>query len=289
MIESLDIIPKPHLQAYRRSSILFGISGGLLFFLVLAAFISQQVWFQKNLTIDVVAPSAMGLDVGTPVRMSGLRIGLLHQLSLLPSGQVRLVLKVPLKYRAWLSPDSLAKIKSDSLISQSYIELVPAPADPAKIPTSFRVKFVKTANLDDLLHDAQKTQAELQALLISSHRIAEKQLPLTLHKANDVMTTGNSLAKTLEREIPRVTQPGSSMAKTIDHELPPTAQQLRSTLHSVDQTGKSLQGLLTELRPQLTGSLQELQETLARTNKFLQQVESFVEPFMGSSKEKAKP
>jgi phospholipid/cholesterol/gamma-HCH transport system substrate-binding protein len=296
MIEPIDLIPRPRLEAYRKSSLVFGLTGAILFFGILLAFIAQQSWFQQNLTIALVVPNSMGLELGTPVRMSGLRIGLLEHTELLPNGQVKLVLRVPVKYRPWLSPQSVATIKSDGFLSPSYVELKPTAKKTDTAPDKFNVKFTKTPSIEDLLSDAKETQAQLHSLLLSGHEITDKQIPTTLKKANDVMTTSSSLGQLIAREIPRVTESSTSLARSIDQELKPTAQQLRQTLLSVEKTGKSAtetsnasHKMLSEIQPELKASVQELQETLSRANKMMQAIQKFTGPLFEVKDNKRNP
>ena len=285
MTDTDDTIPQPQLTTYRRSSILFGLTGGLIFCAALAVFLSQQVWFQRQLTIHVITPSSLGLVTGTPVRMSGLRIGVLDSMKLLPNGHVNLILKVPLRYRAWLSPRSIAKISADSLFSQSYVELSPAPAVPSSVPLSFKVAYLKTTSLEDLLLGAQRTQIQLSSLLASTRRVTDKSLPSTLKGVNNLMQSSSDLSNMVSKELPSVINSSSSLAKTIQKEVPPTTMQLRSALRSVEQTAESAkitslesQRLITEIRPEIKASMLELRKTLSQSNKLLQDLQFFISP-----------
>lgn len=270
MSDSDALVPEPQLTAYRRSSLLFGLSGGALLLAVLALFVAQQGWFEHQFRVRVVAPTSMGLSVGTPVRLSGLRVGVLERITLLRDGRVTLSLRIPDRYRAWISPRSTARISTDTLLSQSAVDLTAAPMDPALVPPSFTVAYTRAAGLAELITGADATRKELNGLLRSTQRIADKDLPAALQGVQGVMASSDALAATINREIP------------------PTTAELRTTLRTVEQTGRDasrtsdqVQQTLVALRPDLQASLREFALLMARSNALLQGLQGFLEPVSG--------
>lgn len=267
MSDADALIPEPQLTAYRRSSVLFGLSGGLLLLAVLALLVAQQGLFERQFHVRVVAPTSMGLSVGTPVRLSGLRVGVLERITLLADGRVTLSLRIPDRYRAWISPRSTARISTDSLLSQSAVDLTAAPMDLAVVPHTFQVAYTRASGLEELISGAEATRRELNGLLRSTQRIADKELPAALRGVQGVMASSNALAGTVNRE------------------LPPTAAELRTTLRTVDQTGRAasrtsdqVERTLVELRPDLQASLREFAQLMARSNALLQGLQGFLQP-----------
>jgi phospholipid/cholesterol/gamma-HCH transport system substrate-binding protein len=271
-------VPDPQLTAYRRSSLLFGLSGGLLLLSVLALFVAQFGLFQRQFRVQLVAPSSMGLNLGTPVRLSGMRVGVLDRIQLLPDGRVELSLRIPDRYRAWISPRSKARISADSLLSQSSVDLTAAPIDPAKVPDSFAVPFERAGGLEDLISGAEATRKELNGLLRSTQRIADKELPAALRGVQGVMASSTALAGTIEREIT------------------PTTAELRTALRTFDQTGRAaartsdeVERTLVELRPDLKTALKEMALLMARSNALLKGLQGLFEPATQPAPPAAKP
>lgn len=267
MIDSQFQVPQPQLTAYRRSSLLFGLSGGVLLLGVVALLVAQQGWFQRQFHVRVVAPTSMGLAVGTPVRLSGLRVGVLERINLLPDGRVTLLLRIPDRYRAWISPRSTARISTDSLLSQSAVDLIAAPMDPDRVPQEFQISYTRASGLEELISGAEATRKELNGLLRSTQRIADQELPAALKGVQAVSASSSALASTVNREIP------------------PTTTELRNTLRTFEQTGRAatrtsdqVERTLAELRPDLKASLQEFAQLMARSNALLRGLQGFLEP-----------
>lgn len=260
-------VPRPQLTAYRRSSLLFGLSGGVLLLAVLALLVVQQGWLERQFYVRLVAPTSMGLAVGTPVRLSGLRVGVLERITLLSDGRVTLSLRIPDRYRAWISPRSTARISAESLLSQSSVDLVAAPMDPAQVPQQFQVAYTRAGGLQELISGAEATRKELNGLLRSTQRIADQELPAALKGVQAVSASSSALASTVNREIP------------------PTTAELRNTLRTFEQTGRAatktsdqVERTLAELRPDLKASLQEFAQLMARSNALLKGLQGFLEP-----------
>jgi len=254
-------------SADRRASLLFALSGGVLAAAVLALVVVQQGWLERQFRVRVVAPTSQGLGVGTPVRLSGLRIGVVEAISLLPDGRVTLSLRIPDRYRAWVSPRSTAQLTADSLLANGGVDLVAAPMDPALVPTSFTLASTRTPGLEELISGAEATRRELNALLRSTQRIADRELPAALRGVQGAMASSTALAGTIEREIPS------------------TTADLRRTLQTFDQTGRAasrtsseVERTLVELRPDLRTALQDLAQLLARSNALLRGLQGWLEP-----------
>mgnify|MGYP006266966743 CR=1 FL=1 len=252
-------VPQAQLTLRRRGLLLFGCSGGLLLLGVLALLLQQQGWFQPQLRVQVVAPTSLGVMVGTPVRLSGLRVGVLERVTLLSDGRVSLSLRISDRYRAWISPRSTARITMDSLLARGAIDLSPAPMPPTRVPDRFTVAYTRSVGLEELIGGAEDTRRELNSLLRVTRRIAAQELPAALRGVQGVMVRSNDLASTIQRE------------------LPPTTAELRTTLRSVDQTGRAatrtsdaLERSLVALTPELLASLQEFSRLMARSNLLLQ-------------------
>ena len=253
--------------AFHRVSLLFSLSGVILLGGILTLYGRQYGWFERSLRIRLVVPSSQGLRVGTPVQLSGLRIGVLDRLSLLPDGRVQLELRVPDRYRAWVSPRSTATIGQDGLLGDSVVALSAAPMPPASVPRRFSLKTRLTPGIDSLLVGLEATRVDLQKLLVSSTKVTEREIPASLAQLRGSLASGTAVATTVNRE------------------LPPTAAQLRQTLSTASRTAESAQGTadqvqqaVREIRPDLRQALVEFTGAMRRTNGLLEQFSGVLQP-----------
>ena len=253
--------------AFHRASLTFALSGALLLAGVLALYGRQYGWFERSLLIRLVMANSQGLRIGTPVQLSGLRIGVLDRLDLLPDGRVALDLRVPDRYRAWLSPRSTATIGRDGLLGDGVVELTAAPMPPATVPSRFMVSSRVTPGVDTLLAGLEATRADVQKLLASSTRVTDREVPAALAQFRSSLASGTAVSATINRE------------------LPPTAAQLRATLATADRTAQAAestadqaQQTMREVRPDLRQALSDFAAAMRRTNALMEQVHGFLQP-----------
>lgn len=256
---------------HTRASLIFSLSGLLLLAGLLLVYVRQNGWLEKSLTIRMVVPNSQGLRPGTPVRLSGLRIGVLDRIKLLPDGRVALQLRVPERYRPWLSPNSVAAIGRDGLLGDGLIELTPAPTPGRQVPSSFAVATQISPGLDSLVSGLEATRGDLQRLLVSGTRLADRDVPTTLAQLRSTLVTG------------------SLVGNSINRELPPTAAQLRQTLATTRETvaaaggtAASLDRSVREVSPDLRQALLEFGLVMRRTNDLLDKFTYLLQPVVRS-------
>lgn len=252
------ITPTRGFSSFRHASVLFTISGVLLLGAILGVYIRQNGWFDQALTIRMIVPSSQGLRPGTPVRLSGLRIGVLDRLRLLPDGRVELKLRVPERYRPWVSPKSIAWIGRDGLLGDALIELTAAPMPEQSVPSTFQVDTRFSPDVDSLLTGLEATRGDLQRLVVSSTRVTDREIPSALAQLRNALASGTSVTRTLDREIP------------------PTAAQLRAMIGAAQGTVTAAEGTVVsvgrsvrEVSPDLREALLEFSKVMRRTDDLL--------------------
>ena len=275
--------------AFHRTSLAFTLSGGVLLGGILTLYGRQYGWFEQSLRIRMVVASSQGLRIGTPVQLSGLRIGVLDRLTLLPDGKVELELRVPERYRPWLSPRSAASIGRDGLLGDSVVELRAAPMPSGSVPRSFSVASQPTPGLDMLLSGLEATRTDLHKLLVSSTRVTDRDIPASLSQLQKLLV---SSTRVTDREIPAslsqlqtTLASGTAVSATINRELPPTAAQLRATLSTGSRTAQAAEGTadqvqqtVREIRPDLRQALLEFTGAMRRTSALLEQFNGILQP-----------
>lgn len=255
------------LTAFRGSAFIFAI-GALSLGVSLGALYSHRLgWFEKSLTVAVITSSSQGLVPGTPVRMSGLRVGALRSIDLLPDGRVKISLRIRQKYRPWITPESRAVLSPAGLLGSGSIDLTPAPMSRKNIPTSFVVKAEAAPTVESFLEGAEATRSDLQELLQSTNKIANQQLPPALVQ----------LAKSLEA--------AEQTAGIVNGELPKMSSALTATLNvyaktgnSADQASREVVETLSSIRPDLLQSLREFSLLMRRSNALLEQFSFLLSP-----------
>ncbi len=270
----------PPFRAFRARSALFLLAGlGLLVGLV-ALWGHQLGWFQRSLRVALISSSSLGLVPGTPVRVSGIHVGVIDGVELLADGKVRLDLKVDDRYRAWVTPHSRAFLARPSLLGSGGVDITPAPMGARRVPDHFFIPAQTTADLESFLADAATTQSDLQSLIRSTNRIAAKELPVTIQELAGVLAVANKVGATVNLALPPTVselqgtlRQGQQTTQLFQRELPPTLAQVRDTLGVISQTGDSA----TRVAHQSQQSLQEFMVLVRRIDGFVARIQSMLD------------
>lgn len=264
-------------RSFRTRSALFLLAGLGLLVGVVTLWGHQLGWFQRSLRVALISTSSLGLVPGTPVRVSGMHVGVIDAVELLADGKVRLDLKVDDRYRAWVTPRSRAFLARPSLLASGGVDITPAPMDARRVPDHFFIPAQSTADLEGFLAGAATTQADLQTLIRSTNRIAAKELPQTIQELAAVLAVANKVGATVNLALPPTVshlqgtlRQGQQTTQLFQRELPPTLAQVRNTLGVISQTGDSADLAARQSQQ----SLQELTVLLRRINGFVARIES---------------
>jgi len=254
-------------KAFRGHSLLFGIGGLVVIMALLVLYAKRLGWFEPKLVLHVVTESSEGLLPGTPVRLSGIRVGSLTGTHLLPDGRVRLELTVLERYRPWITPRSRARLTRASLLGSGVVALTPAPMDPARVPRQFVISAVVNPDLDGLLVGVDATRIQLQNLIRATTAIADQQVPSSL------------------RQLQKTLAAGESATRTINQELPSTMAQARETMAVYAQTGKQADAVANEtrlmmkaLQPSLLHGVRDFGAAMSKSNSLLNRLGVWLEP-----------
>jgi len=259
--------PLTPLRAFRGRAVLFSLGALSLGFYLVALYGQRLGWFEKSLTVLVITRSSQGLVPGTPVKMSGIRVGALKSIDLLPDGQVKLGLRIREKYRPWITPKSEALLSPSSLLGSGSIDLSPAPLNSKGFSSSFVVRAKAAPTVESFLEGAESTRSDLQQLLRSTDKIANQQLPPALVQLAKSLEAAEQTAETVNSQLP-----GMSSALTT------TLQVYAKTGESADQASREVLATLQAMRPDLLQSLREFSSLMRRSNALLSQFSTLLGP-----------
>jgi len=250
--------PSPRLDTllrggFRHGLILLFLGSGLGVLLALAIqFGRHQGLFEPQIIIELKVPNGQGLRPGSPVRLSGVTVGLIESLALRPTGEVALRLRLPARYKGLVSPSSVGRITQDSLLGDRLIDLTAAPRPAAGIPDTFAVGYRAVPTIEQLMVGVETSRQQLNRALASSNRLARTDLPASLRQLRITLAKGAMASDTLTRE------------------LPPTAAAVRRTGASAQEATQSLTTSLEQIKPELLNTLREVEDAAGQTRLLLE-------------------
>ena len=261
---------------------LFLISGGLLLLALLAAIGRERRWGESTFAVDLVAPTAAGLQEGMEVRLSGMPIGRVNSLRLRDDARVEANLLINDCYRHLVGPRSRAQSDQAGLVGMAFVSLSPDPRPEAEAAKPLPIlAYVPPPNLNQLVADLAESRKQLDGTLALTSQMLKHQVPPSLAslqqstgKLSRSMGDLSAMSKTLTTETQRTVPSVRALTGTLQRESGQIGPAVRRTLAKADHTltradqtadtaaqaSREAQLLLQQARPVLIPTLENAQE-----------------------------
>jgi phospholipid/cholesterol/gamma-HCH transport system substrate-binding protein len=283
-----DGMPSP------RDRWLFLVSGALLLLALLVAIGRERRWGESTFPVDLVAPSAAGLQEGMEVRLSGMPIGRVDTLRLRDDARVEATLQIHARHRHLVGPRSRAHSDQAGLVGMTFVSLTPDPRPAAEASRPLpALAYDPPPNLNQLVADLAESRRQLDGTLALTSQVLKHQVPPSLAslqqstgKLSRSMGDLSAMSKTLATETQRTVPAVRALTGTLQRESGQIGPAVRRTLARADQTlsradqtavvaqqaSREAQVLLQQARPVLIPTLENAQEisgAAARIVRFL--------------------
>lgn len=210
------------------------VSIGIIILLVgIFTLSGQKKTFVSALTLNAEFDDIGGLQKGNNVWFSGVKVGVVKNVSFAPNGKVKVTVSVEEKVRAFIRKNSQIKLGSDGLIGNKIIVITGGTPDSPEVKDG-DVLTVKTAvGMDEMMGTLQDNNKNLVSITdnfkVISHRLAEGegtigallkdstlylQLKYTLEKFKTSAANTEKMTAGISSYIAQLDNPG-----TFSHEL----------------------------------------------------------------------
>ena len=255
----------------------------LVALLLVAAFLGlvayKQGWFVHQTTVSFVAPNALGINQGMPVKLYGFTVGSVKGLALGADGvEVQLSIvtdhlwRIPLGSRARFSREA-------TVVGASSIEILPARAGPP-LGEGDHLVFERTRTVSEMLDEIRRQtvpafnemkevlsklnrSSDDVALLLAALRAEAERLPETHQALQALLRNGARTTAEVGREasatLAAAREAAESTRRTSDslgRSVPELAEKFSRTLDTIDaaagelrRTGEAAQEVLKRTQP----------------------------------------
>jgi virulence factor Mce-like protein len=209
--------------------------------------ISQGSWFkQDSHVVETEFDDLMGLDVESPVRMAGVKVGTVQEILLRDN---RAVVRIALKPDVRLPASTRATIVSRGLVGEKNLALTAQPGDRELLPEGTIIPsdpsgdintFIGkasgiTEDLQKLTHALassmkdEKSGSSLGELIANSNKAVEELSALIRENREDIHASSASMRKTMQ---------------TLETELPLVMRDLRQSARVINKLSEEIPGML---------------------------------------------
>jgi len=202
-----------------------------------------------------------GLESGTAVRYGGVNVGKVTRVRVDPADTSRIEIDFSVAPDAPVKTDSVARISSLGLLSDSFLELTPGAQSAPKAAPGSVIKSKESFGFDDIADSVEGMLPDVQASLKSLNGDLSN-LHTTIDEANDLLNDKNraNLAGTLS---------------TLNASLAELRPELNHTLKSVDE-------MLADAQPKLSATLTDLQTMVTKLQPLLDNLNKTIDTANGT-------
>lgn len=194
-------------QSLRRRKLNREVAVGLLALLALGLMVLfgwlMGAWrpFSSEVRYQLLYGFAGGVEVGSPVRVSGVKVGRVESIQFLPPGEaegVSLVLTIAVSNRAAPSirEDSRFFINMAGIIGERYVEISPGTGKAPALQAGARVRGEDPPRIDQLLSQGYGVFGKIQEFLDSNEQVISEFLT----QAKGILDDVNRLLRKRDRE-----------------------------------------------------------------------------------------
>ncbi len=130
--------------------------------------------FTHKITLKSYFFDAQGLRVGAPVRLSGVDIGNVNRISIVPNKSntpVEVLMKLNTRYRFNLRKDSKTLLSTAGVLGETYINIDSSTATGPEVEDGDELKTSEQPGYQDVMRSTQNALQNMQALLARMDRI----------------------------------------------------------------------------------------------------------------------
>ncbi len=227
----------------------------------------KKGWFEPKMNLVTVVKSAEGINPGTPVRLSGLRIGSVDTVDLLNANEVIIRFKVIKKFSKRINSTSIVHVVRPFVIGEKALEirdgdLQGTPVkDGQKLMSEYTPDFLEILggnNLGKYMQSLSQTMQNLQKLaeaFLSNERsdkiieLFDQLFPL-MEKMNSMAGEVSTLSASLneKQKMARVLDDFLVMSKQLNKALPSVSKDMPEMSENLLKLTKNLNQLSNDMK-----------------------------------------
>jgi len=232
---------------------------GLIVFIAIVAliaaymFVGGRAYRAGNYDVYAMFDNAQRLNLGTEVRMAGVKIGFVRDISLTKENLAQVVMTISRRMR--IPRGSKVQITSGTLIGDPYVEIIPGPADTPPVKPGALIPTQVQARFEDLMPKLDNLVTRLQGTVGSVNKIlGNEQMVANISKALANLEVATREAAVWMSEM-------RDMAKD-------NRAQVEQALASLSNAAKELQSLVEDMHSLAAGPAKtEIETVLANVKR----------------------
>jgi len=233
------------------------ISVGIVIFTAAIYFIGErQQLFRSTFRLSGVFKDVAGLQIGNNVRLSGINVGTVDNITIISDTTVKVEILIDEKARKFIKKDAIASIGSEGLMGNKALVISPGTGDKKRIEDNDVMKTSPPLSMDDILLTV-KTSMENTASITNDLALITKNIQ------EGKGTIGRLIMDKSWREDFEITFTNLKRGSTEFRILMEKANDIDDVLLSIKETIKNTSNITSDLA-KITATLESGQGTIGR-------------------------
>jgi phospholipid/cholesterol/gamma-HCH transport system substrate-binding protein len=241
----------------------------------------RQGWFTPTAHLYVVLPGAVGVQVGTPVKLKGFKIGEIDNIDLEPNLNVKVRMRVVEDRLKLISALANAKFGRDGPIGGKFIDIVPGALDSKRIVADATLPMDSGNELEDVMGTVKVAIEKLAIAIGKIEPILDDTKKLTGEASEmrkDVrasVTTVLANMESMSAEFKRMGGSAATVAGKLDGDRKAVVGDLQKVMAQANAAAESARIALKTLEqdiPQVTDKTKATLDNVKQTTADLQQI-----------------
>jgi phospholipid/cholesterol/gamma-HCH transport system substrate-binding protein len=269
-----DLLDHDMAEVARRNPGRFWLALAVISALVLMGLSAwRQGWFTPMENLYVELPGASGVQIGTPVRLKGFKIGDVDEIELDPRLNVKARLRISRERMALLGEDASARFGRDGPIGGKFIELLPGSREGKRMVAQAVLPMDAGNELEDVMGTVKVAVEKLAVAIGKMEPILDDTKKLTGEAAEmrkDIRASVTTVLANMEVMSAQLKTMGNSagnVAQRLDKDSVALMQDVRKITSQAEAAATSARNGLAVLEKDLPPSMDKVKAALANAQE----------------------
>jgi phospholipid/cholesterol/gamma-HCH transport system substrate-binding protein len=229
----------------------------------------RQGWFTPMTNVYVELPGASGVQIGTPVRLKGFKIGDVDDIELDPQLNVRARLRIVSERMSLLGKDASARFGRDGPIGGKFIELLPGERAGQRLAQGAMLPMDVGNELEDVMGTVKVAVEKLAVAIGKMEPILDDTKKLTGEAAEmrkDIRTSVTTVLANMEAMSGQLKAMGNSagnVAQRLDKDSVALMQDINKITTQAEAAATAARNSLAALEKDMPPTLNQVKEALS--------------------------
>jgi phospholipid/cholesterol/gamma-HCH transport system substrate-binding protein len=243
----------------------------------------RQGWFTPMTHVFVELPGASGVQIGTPVRLKGFKIGDVDDIELDPQLNVRARLRIASERMPLLGKDASARFGRDGPIGGKFIDLLPGERAGQRLAQGAMLPMDVGNELEDVMGTVKVAVEKLSVAIGKMEPILDDTKKLTGEAAEmrkDIRASVTTVLANMEAMSGQLKSMGNSagnVAQRLDKDSAALMQDVRKITEQAEAAALAARNSLTALEQGMPPTLDKVKEALSSVQTSAENVKIITE------------